>query len=127
MSEFMELNEGKKGISSPAVPLIRVDTVTGQIRDEMGFSGNGVIASPLAYMFLVVNTRIICSGHKSPRIADSLSKEIKHTYSKERKHVRSKNSLFKAHLLGKCACLLMTFREWRRIFVPQGPKCNKRN
>lgn len=63
MSEFMELNEGKKGISSPSVPLIREDTVTGQIRHEMGFSGNGVIPS-LAYVFLVVNTRIICSGHK---------------------------------------------------------------
>lgn len=60
----MELNEGKMGISSPAVPLIREDTVTGAIRDEMGFLGNGTIPSPLAYMFLVVNTRIICSGHK---------------------------------------------------------------
>lgn len=61
MSEFMELNERKMGISFPAVPLIRKDSVTGEIRHEtVGFSGNGIIPSPLAVTFLFVNTRIIC-------------------------------------------------------------------
>ena len=44
-----------------------------------------------------------------------------------RKYVRSTNSHIKAHLLRKHACLLMTFKKWRKFFAPQGLKCSERN
>lgn len=52
MKEFTELHEGKLGISSPVVPMIREVVVIGEIRHGIvGFPRNTIIPSPLANMF----------------------------------------------------------------------------
>lgn len=65
MGEFVELNEGKMGISPPSVPLIRKESVHGKIRNgRVKFPGNKTIPSPLANVFVVIIGKIICSDHK---------------------------------------------------------------